>query len=91
MARQAAGLLHRANEPGVLYNFGNVLGFSAGLIAAVWLRGVENSGGTVVDGMIRHLAGSHAALALTAATAIFFGAASSTARPGPTVRRPMRR
>jgi hypothetical protein len=72
MARQAAGLLHRANEPGALYNFGNVLGFSAGLIAAVWPGGVENSGGTMVDGMIRHLAGNHAALALTAATAIFF-------------------
>lgn len=72
MGRQLAGLLRRANEPGVLYNFGNVLGFSAGLIAAAWPHGVEASGGTVVDGMIRHLAGSHAALALTVATAIFF-------------------
>ena len=38
MAAQLAGLLQRANEPGALYNFGNVLGFSAGLISAAWLR-----------------------------------------------------
>jgi hypothetical protein len=72
MARQLAGLLHRANEPGALYNFGNVLGFSTGLISAVWLHGAQIGTGTVLDGMIRHLAGNHAALALTAATAIFF-------------------
>lgn len=70
MAGSLAGLLHRANEPGVLYNFGNVLGFSAGLISAVWLHDTQIGTGTVVDGMIRHLAGSHAALTL--ATAIFF-------------------
>lgn len=72
MARPLAGLLHRANEPGALYNFGNVLGFSAGLISAVWLR--DTQGGSAVDGVVRHLIGSHAALALTlaTATAIFF-------------------
>lgn len=72
MARQLAGLLHRANEPGALYNFGNVLGFSTGLFSAVWLHGAQVGTGTVLDGMIHHMAGSHAALALTAATAIFF-------------------
>lgn len=69
MAKQLAGWLRRANEPGMLYDFGNVLGFTAGLAAAVW---VGAGGDTMVDGMIRHLAGSHAALALTVATAIFF-------------------
>lgn len=71
MAAQLAGLLQRANEPGALYNFGNVLGFSAGLISAAWLRDTE-AGAGAVDGMVRHLVGSHAALALTLATVIFF-------------------
>ena len=72
MAGQLASLLHRANEPGALYNFGNVLGFSAGLISAGWLYSTQIGTGTVLDGMIHHMAGSHAALALTLATAIFF-------------------
>lgn len=71
MARSLAGWLRRANEPGVLYNFGNVLGFSAGLISAVWLRDTQG-GNSAVDDVVRHLVGSHAALALMLATVIFF-------------------
>lgn len=71
MAGSLAGLLHRANEPGVLYNFGNVLGFSAGVISAAWLPDTQIGTGAV-DGIVRHLVGSHAALALTLATVIFF-------------------
>jgi hypothetical protein len=70
MERPFAGLLQRANEPGVVYNFGNVLGFCAGLASAVWPAGTEADVGAV-DRMLQHLAGSHAALALTLATVIF--------------------
>ncbi|CAN7206407.1 hypothetical protein LJR016_000553 [Devosia sp. LjRoot16] len=71
MAARFAGSLHRANEPGFLYNCGNVLGFVAGLIAAVWLHDAQ-VGGDTFDKVIRHLAGSQAALALSLATMISF-------------------
>ena len=71
MAGSPAGLLRRANEPGVLYNIGNVLGFSAGIVSAAWL-GQPQAGIGTLDGIIRHLVGSHAALALTLASVIFF-------------------
>jgi len=71
MAGPIARLFKRANEPGVLYNFGNVLGFAAGLAAALWPTG-SSTAPSVVERTLQHLAGSHAALALTLATAIFF-------------------
>lgn len=69
MSLQPAVWLRRVNEPGALYNFGNVLGFTAGLLATL---SIGTKGDTVTDRMLQHLAGSHAALALTVATVIFF-------------------
>lgn len=65
------GLLRRVDEPGTLYNSGNVLGFVAGVLSAVWLTDAE-AGTDTADRLVQHLAGSQAALALTLATMIFF-------------------
>ena len=68
-----AALLGRLSGPGGLYNLGNALGFSAGLIVT-FLSAKESmdSVSTVLSVGTRHVAGSPAAVALALATAIFF-------------------
>jgi len=64
----------RLIEPGALYNFGNVLGFGAGL--AVAMTYTPPAGGDLALGsrLLAFLAGSLPALAMTAATLVFFWA-----------------
>ncbi len=66
-------MLTRLNGPGGLYNLGNVLGFSAGLlIAFVGAYESANSVENILSIGMRYVAGSPAAVALSIATVIFF-------------------
>jgi len=65
--RSVAGL----RDPGVLYNLGNALGFAAGLAVALW-AGWRDEGALAWGRGVEHMVGSPAAVALTAATLVFF-------------------
>ncbi len=71
--RWRAAIVSRLNGPGGLYNFGNGLGFGAGL-CVTFLVATEstNSVSKVLSIGMRYIAGSPAAVALAIATAIFF-------------------
>lgn len=66
------GWFERLTNPGGLYNAGNVIGFSTGLLAAVSSAALVGSGAGPLDAAADFLMGSPAALAMTVATAIFF-------------------
>ena len=66
-------LLGRLKGPGGVYNLGNALGFSAGLLVA--FLGTPESANSLTNVLsigMRYVAGSPAAVALTVASAIFF-------------------
>ena len=66
-------LLGRLKGPGGVYNLGNALGFSAGLLVAfLGTPELANSLTNVLSIGMRYVAGSPAAVALTVASAIFF-------------------
>jgi hypothetical protein len=64
----------RLSGPGGLYNLGDALGFGSGLLIAYlgWWDSADTVDNVLSIGM-RYVAGSPAAVALTIATAIFFG------------------
>jgi hypothetical protein len=72
--RWRAELLSRLSGPGGLYNLGDALGFGSGLLIAYlgWWESTSTADNVLSIGM-RYVAGSPAAVALTLATAIFFG------------------
>ncbi|HME83832.1 MAG TPA: hypothetical protein VKG91_04600 [Roseiarcus sp.] len=72
--RWHAELLSRLSGPGGLYNLRDALGFGAGLLIAYlgWWE-TANAVDNVFSIGMRYVAGSPAAVALTIATAIFFG------------------
>ena len=69
-----AAILSRLSGPGGLYNLGDALGFGSGLLIAYlgWWESASAVDNVFSIGM-RYVAGSPAAVALTIATAIFFG------------------
>lgn len=62
----------RLADPGALYNLGNMLGFAVGLAVAVGMGAPKGENKEIWDRALDHLMGSPTALALTAATAVFF-------------------
>jgi hypothetical protein len=72
--RWRAEILSRLSGPGGLYNLGDALGFGSGLLIAYlgWWESPNTVDNVFSIGM-RYVAGSPAAVALTIATAIFFG------------------
>ena len=72
--RWRAAILSRLSGPGGLYNLGDALGFGSGLLIAYlgWWESTNAVDNIFSIGM-RYVAGSPAAVALTMATAIFFG------------------
>lgn len=72
MNQTLAQRVHRVIEPGILYNMGNALGFVTGL-AGAFLAPHQTAalGATWWEITAQYMAGSPAAIALTAATAIF--------------------
>jgi hypothetical protein len=73
-SRWRAAILGRLSGPGGLYNLGDALGFGSGLLIAYfgWWQSTNTVDNAFSIGM-RYVAGSPAAVALTIATAIFFG------------------
>ncbi|RBP15812.1 hypothetical protein DFR50_10782 [Roseiarcus fermentans] len=73
-SRWRAAILGRLSGPGGLYNLGDALGFGSGLLVTYlgWWESTDNVENVLSIGM-RYVAGSPAAVALTIATAIFFG------------------
>ena len=69
-----AEIRSRLSGPGGLYNLGDALGFGSGLLIAYlgWWDSADTVDNVLSIGM-RYVAGSPAAVALTIATAIFFG------------------
>ena len=65
----AGGLGARLSGPGGLYNLGNAVALATG-VAVVALS--PAAGGSGLDAVARHLAGSPAALAMTSAILVFF-------------------
>ena len=67
------GLAQRLKGPGGLYNLGNAIGFTGGLVAALIAVPAHEFGlSTALAAAVHYVSGTPAAMALTLATIIFF-------------------